>query len=198
LREKRIRAVPALLFVVLFMGCDDPFALREGEPPEDLPDWWITPVTPQLLLDDLRNLYENQASSLVGRLLAEDYTFFGNPIDVPVGSDGLLDKDEEEEFSRSLLDGAETAPTLLLSPDGERQDRIVVGVDATLYRHYVLEVQDPFEPGVAALLVAEGDAAFEMAVGISGTEWEIVGWYDEPGDAEWSWGLLKFELMGGR
>ncbi|MAE70585.1 MAG: hypothetical protein CME06_08970 [Gemmatimonadetes bacterium] len=174
-------------------ACTDPFDLREGEPHEELPEWWLIPVTPQLVLEDLVQLYENQAASLISNLAAEGYRFLPDPSDAVSFPDAKeLDVDDEERFTLSLL---ANPPTLTLTPS--RPDGAPVNDEIELYRDYTLTVASPFGNEPPPVITAEGEAVFRLQRSPVGVEWEIVEWEDRRGATEWSWGLMKLELTGG-
>ncbi len=194
-----IRQTLQIAFVALATaGCANPFALREGEPPEELPDWWLSPITPQTTLLDLVQIYQNQEPSLITMLLADDYLFFPDPADalgIPDG--GVLDAEEEARFTRNLLDATPAAPLLVLTETDEHPDPEQYEDSIELYRDYVLTVDDPFGSQPPIQIVALGEALFLLQRVPSGSEWEILDWKDQRGATDWSWGELKLELVGG-
>ncbi len=178
-------------------ACTDPFELREGDPPEELPEWWLIPVTPQIALEDLVQIYENQAANLISTLLAEGYRFVPDPLDaLGLADGGELDAGEEERFALSLLDGAASAPTLELEETPGHSDTPPVDDEIALYRDYVLTVANPFGSKVPPLIIAEGEAVFQLQRSPTGVEWEITEWEDRRGPTEWSWGSIKLEVLG--
>lgn len=193
-----MRDTPRALCLVLLIlsGCADPFALREGEPPEEIPDWWLNPDSPQAVLSNLMQIYANEVPSLIDRLLADDFRFELDPADVSGNSDGELSRDQEEQFTRTLLDGLGTPPVLSLIESAGNPDPGTPGTEVILYRDYLLLVDDPFAVNSNESLQAEGVAIFTLFQGFSATDWRIVHWKDESAGEDWSWGKLKLELVG--
>lgn len=184
------------------ISCSDPFALRDGEIPEPLPDWWRSPTQPHMVLDNLRALYIHSAPTVIGRLLDDRAFLF-----VPDGADtvaragvNMLSGDQEISVTRSMLESATSdsapLPFLLLSEEPSFPDRASPIDTVTLVRRYELVLYDPFGRGDPEPVRAEGTAVFLLSEDVGRSDWRILTWTDRRGGTTWSWGQVKLEIAG--
>ena len=182
-------------FVLMLLGCTNPFKTREPEEPEVGRSTWIPPRRPEMVLENLRNAILEQNVENYLRCLSDTsnqarrFQFLADPL-VASENPGTFEtwsKDDERAYFSQIR---------ALTPQDSLHFLALVPVQTTQFADSALFVQDytltvrhtQQEQGVPGQV--SGQARFWIGVNDFG-DWAIYRWADRALGVQPTWSVLK-------
>lgn len=189
--KRQANFVPMLLVIIGFSACSNPFETRTPTPPNEDPFTWEQPVSPQIVLTNLKHAYEGRHLENYQQCLDTTFIFEADPFerDGPLGN--LYTNwtfEVEQDVTQAIFEAIEAGGISLFFSRLPDRDDDISGRTAILYRMYALELtppqpNPPFETsaqGIAIFTLIEDDAGF----------WKIQYWQDQRTNTV-DWGAVK-------
>jgi len=189
---RRLVGVPVLVAAMLFLpgaGCDL-FATRKPDVSGVGTSVWLTPVTPQIIVENLASSFQGGVFSDYQRTMTEDFLFRPDETDVfniEVIRPGEAvfenwNREVETTTAEAIFGSAESVGLVL----GLMREELIA--DGRLLKYaYDLTLT---APGGDAVLY-EGQAWFKVRQDVGSGEWFIFDWEDIASEEAPSWGFLK-------
>jgi hypothetical protein len=190
------RTAAAGIFCLLIgVGCDNPFATREPEPPKQNQSNWIQPISPTYVLINLKNAISEKNSANYLRCLADtsvsprQFSFVADAVTIN-SNPGLFQrwgKEEEANYLNQLSSYMPKDSTASVDFDRLKettfQDSVIFLESYVLNVHYKCESIDC--PGSR-----RGQAEFRF-VRTEDETWYIYKWIDYSTGDDLTWSNLK-------
>ena len=189
----------AFLFFCLFLACQNPFALREPEPPIFSRSSWIPPLSPEKVLVNLQNAVAERDIQNYTRCLA-DPAYSSRAFVFEPDPETAADRpsvfvqwgvDRERAVMQQAFSSVPSDSTCSLL--WTKVVREIVAPDTAVFvRQYRMDIRHGPAPFPSRV---EGQAEFRLAADRRG-EWMIYRWTDNATAGSVSWSRLKAALGG--
>jgi hypothetical protein len=197
--RSRWAAVTVLAALAALAACENPFGLRDPEPPETGRSTWIPPLVPEQVFANLAGAVRERNDEHFARCLSDPafsprpYRFVPDPETAAVHPEVFADWGRERE--RSVMDQAfalvpaDSACALAWTDTV----RTFTSADTAVFvLGYRLDLGLQREPPPRR---CEGQAEFRLCVDGRG-EWAVYRWIDNGGGGAPSWSVLKVSFGG--
>jgi hypothetical protein len=191
-----VRRVVFIILTALFVAscAKNPFSTRDSEPPTAAAGTFITPTTPQIVLENLRLCYSELVIGNFAQSLDSDFVFKYDFLPGVQADSGWGFKQElnltEKMFNDFGVTKSERSLRVIFSaqPEQPEQPDVILDSTATLVRSYTVTVADSSGQKIGSY---QGVARFEM-IESAFNFWAIRSWADLHLNLEiLSWAELK-------
>ncbi len=180
---------------ILYIGCENPFATRDPEPPKQTRSSWIQPVSPAYVLINLKNAFAEKNNANYLRCLADSattkrrFSFVADDATMSVYPSLFTrwSKEEEANFLNQLFSYLSKDSTV--SVTFERLNETVYQDSVVLLQSYELRAAYNC-PTKDCPRVWRGQAEFHF-IRSEDEAWSIYKWIDYATGDQQTWSRLK-------